>query len=116
MLGTLPRRTTRPPEQPHAEAGAETGHLGADGAQPDDAQRLASQLHPLEPTGLPAALARAHEGLADVTGERQDHGPRALRHRGGAVVRRVGDGHAAARRLGDVDAAVVADAEKADEA
>ena len=110
------RRATRPAEQAHAEPRPESRHLRADRAQADDAERLAPQLHSHEAPGLPAPFARAHERRTDVPREGQDHGQRVLGHRGGAVVRRVGDGDAPARGLGHVDAAVVTDAEKADEA
>ena len=107
------RRVQR--DHPHAEARAEPRHLHADGPEADQAQGLAAQLHPHESTGLPAALAQAHVGGADMPRGGEDHAETVLGHRGRAVVRRVGDDDAAAGRLLHVDAARVADAEEADE-
>ena len=86
------------------------------GPRPTRPSVLPRSSMPEKLAGLPAPLARAHEGGADVAREGQDHGQRVLGYRGGAVVGRVGHGDAAARRLRHVDAARVADAEEADEA
>ena len=115
MQGALGRGAAGPRDHAHAEARAEPRHLHANGPEADEAQRLAAQFHPHEPTGLPAALAQAHVRGADMPRGGEDHGEAVLGHRGGSIIRRVRDDHAAAGRLLHVDAARVADAEEADE-
>ena len=74
-----------------------------------------AQLHSLKTPRLPAAVTETHKRRANVTRQRQDQAQRVLGHRGGAVIRRIGNDHAALRGSLHINVIPIANAEKADE-
>ena len=65
-------------DQVHAEAGRPARHLGADPAQPDNAQRLVAHLDAHEGGALPLPFLHGGIGLRDVAGQGQHQGDSVL--------------------------------------
>ncbi len=87
----------------HPEPEGATGHLPADPAEAEDAERLVGELDPAPARPLPAPVLQCGVGLRDVAGKRDEEADRVLR---GGDDRRVGsvrDDDPAARRRPDVD-------------
>ena len=90
-------------DHPHAEPGRALGHQRAHPSQPDEADRLAGELHALPLRALPRALFQRGVGLRGVASLRQEQGHRLLGGADDVGLRRVDHHDAAARGGFDVD-------------
>ena len=79
----------------HLEGEGATGHLGADGAEPDEAEGAAAKLGAHEVAPAPLAAAQGAVGAGDVAGEGHEQGERVLGGGDGVAARRVHDDDAA---------------------
>ena len=89
LLGLVGRAGRDRSRGPHFQAAGAGGHGQADPPQPDDAQRLAGQLHAHELLAVPAALEQALIGRGDLPRHGQHQGDRQLGGRDGVAAGRV---------------------------
>ena len=87
----------------HPEADRPAGDLLPDPAEPEDAERLAFELHPTPARPLPPALLQRGMGLRDVARERDQEADRLLGGGDDGRLGSVGDDDAVPRRRVDVD-------------
>ena len=87
----------------HLQSARAAGHLLADPAEPEHAERLAGELQAAVPGALPAPLLQRRVRLRDVPREREQQPDRVLRRRDDRRLGRIGDDDASPRCRLDVD-------------